>query len=468
MRTIKISPIIKIFCIYLLCLSSNSGFAQTTGGVGGGFGGGGPGGGEANPNLKTNEQALKRWQTMRFGMFIHWGPVSLRGTEIGWSRGESVSIEDYDNLYKEFNPVLFNAAEWVKTAREAGMKYIVIVSKHHDGFTMWDSKVTDYKITSSPFRRDVLREISDECRKQGILFCTYYSIADWHNPNYATRHGTDSRQIDSANMPEYIKYLKAQVSELILNYGSNILWFDGEWEGAWSHQAGMDLYHFCRNLKDDILINNRVDKGRDGMKGKTVSDMFAGDFGTPEQEVGNYDNEHAWESCITICNQWSWKPNDSLKTLKECMEILERSSGGGGNLLLNVSPMPDGRMEQRQINRLKEIGAWLNDNGESIYGTRGGPYKPSDDMVSTRIGNKIYLHFFNLPNDKIRIPMLGKRIIKSIKTIGGKEIEFSKENNSILINVQNLPFKIDSILVLELDGSALDIEDIPMPSHKKH
>jgi len=310
------------------------------------------GGGEANPGLKTNQQSLENWKAMRFGMFIHWGPVALRGTEIGWSRGDGVKVDEYDNLYKEFNPVLFNAADWVKAAKEAGMKYIVIVSKHHDGFTMWDSKVTNYKITASPFGRDVLREISDECRKQGILFCTYYSIADWHNLLYATRHGSDTRPLDSANMPVYIKYLKAQLSELILNYGTNLIWFDGEWEGAWTHEEGMDLYKYCRSLKDDLLINNRVDKGRDGMKGKTVSGKFAGDFGTPEQEVGNYDNEQAWESCITMCNQWSWKPNDSIKSLKQCIQMLVRSCGGGGNLLLNVSPMLDGRMELRQINRL--------------------------------------------------------------------------------------------------------------------
>jgi alpha-L-fucosidase len=444
---------------YFIFFLSTAGLAQKTGVSGGG---------EAYPDLKTNEKALKRWQAMRFGMFIHWGPVTLRGTEIGWSRGDGVPVEEYDNLYKEFNPVLFNAAEWVKTAREAGMKYIVIVTKHHDGFTMWDSKVTDYKITASPFGRDILREISDECTKQGILFGTYYSIADWHNPNYATRHGADTRQKDSANMTQYIQYLKAQVADLILNYGSNILWFDGEWEGAWSHQAGMDLYNYCRSLKEEILINNRVDKGRSGMKGKTVSDKFAGDFGTPEQEVGNYDNVQAWESCITICNQWSWKPNDSLKSLKDCIQTLVRACGGGGNLLLNVSPMPDGRMEQRQINRLKEMGAWLNENGGSIYGTMGGPYKPTEEMVSTRNGNKIYLHFFSLQKDNIRIPLTARHNIISIKTIGGKQIEFSKESNGLLINVQNLSPQIDTILVLELDGSVMDVEDIPMSLNKKH
>ncbi len=148
---------------------------------------------QPDPDLQTNLESLKKWQDMRFGMFIHWGPVSLRGTEIGWSRGTHVSIEDYDNLYKEFNPVLFNAADWVSTAKKAGMKYIVITTKHHDGFSLWPTDVSDYDIASTPYGKDILRQLSDECRKQGIVFGTYYSILDWHHPDYTTRYGGDPR-----------------------------------------------------------------------------------------------------------------------------------------------------------------------------------------------------------------------------------------------------------------------------------
>ena len=147
------------------------------------------GGGDARPDLKTNPASLRKWQDMRFGMFIHWGPVTLRGTEIGWSRGEQVPIEEYDALYREFNPVLFDAGRWIGAAKRGGMKYFVIVSKHHDGFCLWDTKYTDHKITATPFKRDVLRELSDECGRQGMMFCTYYSILDWHHPDYTTRHG---------------------------------------------------------------------------------------------------------------------------------------------------------------------------------------------------------------------------------------------------------------------------------------
>ncbi|NOZ63215.1 MAG: alpha-L-fucosidase, partial [Calditrichaeota bacterium] len=149
------------------------------------------GGGEANPDLKTNLESLQNWQTMRFGMFIHWGPVTLRGTEIGWSRGREVPVKEYDNLYREFNPVLFDAKEWVAAAKAAGMKYLIITAKHHDGFCLWDSKYTDYDIMSTPFKRDVVKELAEECKRQGILFGTYYSIIDWHHPDYPIRHGDD-------------------------------------------------------------------------------------------------------------------------------------------------------------------------------------------------------------------------------------------------------------------------------------
>ena len=146
------------------------------------------GGGEANPDLKTNMNSLKEWQDLKFGLFVHWGPVSLRGTEIGWSRGREVPIDEYDNLYKDFNPVLFDAEKWVGMIKFAGMKYVIITSKHHDGFCIWDSEFTDHDIMSSPFKRDILKELSDECKRQGILFGTYHSIADWHHPHYTTRY----------------------------------------------------------------------------------------------------------------------------------------------------------------------------------------------------------------------------------------------------------------------------------------
>ena len=349
------------------------------------------GGGEANPKLKTHQKSLEEWRALRFGMFIHWGPVSLMGTEIGWSRGSQVPFDVYDQLYKEFNPVHFDAGEWICLLKSSGMKYLIFVSKHHDGFVMWDTKTTDYNIMSTPFKRDILKEISEECKKQGILFGTYYSIADWRHPDYPLEHNREGRK-ENADMNAYIEYMKVQLKELVQQYHTKILWFDGEWEEPWTHEMGMDLYKFVRELDDEILINNRVDKGRQGMEGISISDRFAGDFATPEQQVGRFDTKTPWESCITICTQWSWKPDDSLKSKEECIQTLIKTVSGDGNLLLNVGPKPDGTIEKRQADRLREIGLWLKDHGHTVYQTRGGPMPPLQWGGFTQSADEIFIH----------------------------------------------------------------------------
>lgn len=425
------------------------------------------GGGEAHPGLKTNAVSLKKWQDMRFGMFVHWGPVTLRGAEIGWSRGPQVRIDDYNSLYREFNPALFNAAEWVGAAKAAGMRYLVVTAKHHDGFCIWDSKDTDYDIMSTPFRRDVLKELSEECERQGIMFCTYYSILDWHHPHYTTRYGGDRRPVESSDMNVYRKYLKSQVGDLIQKYRSKLLWFDGQWEASWTHQDGMDLYAYARGLNDKLLINNRVDKGRDeGPRGMNSSGRFAGDFGTPEQEVGAFDVERPWESCITICTQWSWKPNDRMKTLRECIQTLAKTAGGGGNLLLNVGPMLDGRIERRQIERLNEIGQWLSRYGESIYGTAGGPFKPTSWLASTRKENRIFVHLLVPPREELRLPVIPERKIKSVRVLGGASLEIHDAGNQVVVTLPREPIdENNAVLVLELDGPAGSIAPLEVPAN---
>jgi alpha-L-fucosidase len=411
------------------------------------------GGGEAYPKLKTNAASLKSWQDLRFGMFIHWGPVTLRGTEIGWSRGVEVPAADYDRLYQEFNPVLFSARDWVAAAKAAGMKYLVITTKHHDGFCLWDSRQTDYTITSTPFHRDVVKELAEECRRQGVLFGTYYSILDWHHPDYTTRHGDDPRPVDKSTMPRYIVYLKNQVAELVRDYGTRILWFDGQWEDSWTHRDGMDLYAYCRGLDDTLLINNRVDKGRKDERGLTVSSEFAGDFGTPEQEIGPYHPDLPWESCITICEQWAWKPNDKMKSLKECIQTLARTAGGGGNLLLNIGPMLDGRMEKRQVDRLGEMGRWLERYGESIYGTRGGPFRPDETLASTHKDRRIYVHLFRKPDPGFVLPGLKGRKVTGVSFLRGEKLAFKASEDGIQIDLPaRLPDETDTVIVLEFDG----------------
>jgi len=430
----------KTLLIYLFCLISFSDqiLSQNL-----------KGGGEANPSLLTNKKSLESWQDMRFGMFVHWGPVSLKGTEIGWSRGAAVSFEEYDSLYLSFNPLEFNAKEWVSLMKDAGMKYLIIVSKHHDGFVMWDTKTTDYNIMSTPYQHDIMLDLSEECERQGILFGTYYSICDWRHPDYPVEQNNPERK-ENANMGNYIEYMKAQLKELVEKYHTKIIWFDGEWEDPWTHEMGMDLYKYLRDMDDDLIINNRVDKGRHGMEGVSLSDKFAGDFATPEQQIGRYDTLTPWESCITICQQWAWKPNDKMKTKEECLTTLIKTAGGDGSLLFNVGPMPDGRIEERQAIRLQEMGDWLENYGESIYETRGGPLPPQKWGVTTRKGEKIYLHILK-PSKKIVLNDFPYKVEKIQSLIDDKKISFTDKKGDIIIKLPKVDAEIiDYILVVDI------------------
>lgn len=408
-----------------------------------------------------NKTPLSEFMDMKFGMFVHWGPVALKGTEIGWSRGREVSNEDYDNLYKEFNPTKFNADQWIKTLKDAGMKYFVITTRHHDGFSLWPSEYSDYDIAATPYKKDVLMEMKKACDKYGIMFGTYYSICDWKHPDYPLGSPGGKTVKETGDMEKFIPFIKGQTKELIEKYDTRLLWFDGEWEEPWTHEMGLDFYAYLKGLDNTVLINNRVDKGRRGMEGITISDEYAGDFATPEQRVGAYDIENPWESCITICNQWAWKPDDKMKSFEECIRTLIKTVGGGGNLLFNVGPMPDGRIEPRQVERLKEMGDWLKIYGESIYGTKGGPYKPTEKIASTRKGNIIYLHLFNWSKKSVSVPAPGNAKIKNCNVMNGDKLEFAETTEKLTLEIP-LDLRNQSVLTIEvkLDKYASTINSI--------
>lgn len=399
--------------------------------------------------------AMQSFFNDRFGMFIHWGPVSLRGTEIGWSRGREVPKNDYDSLYKEFNPVLFNADEWVKVAKDAGMKYLTITARHHDGFCLWPTKYTSYNISNTPFKKDVVGALSEACKKQGIKFCIYYSVLDWWHPQYPFHQPEKKGDVADANadIKKYIRYMKDQLKELITAYDPYMLWFDGQWETPWTDDMGREIYNYVHTLKPGIITNNRLGKEFAAMENKNIdAAKMIGDYDTPEQTVGNMNMQTPWESCFTICNQWAWKPNDKMKTLKECLTILSKTVGGNGNLLLNVGPMPDGRIEARQISRLKEIGDWLKLNGSAIYGTSGGPYMHNNHYATTRKGNKIFVHVLNTDTASLSIKTLPGIKISKAYTMGGEKVAINQNSKSITIAIpssfKNTPV---GIIVLEAD-----------------
>jgi alpha-L-fucosidase len=422
---------------------------------------------EADPTTAT-DQAVRQWQDMRFGMFIHWGPVSLKGTEIGWSRGKDVPNDVYDKLYERFNPTLFDANAWVSVAKAAGMKYLVITSKHHDGFCLWPSQYTDYHIGNTPFKRDVLRELSDACRQQGILFCTYHSVCDWYHPDYPLGSPGGRTQKQGHNMPRYYQYLKDQTRELIENYGPlGIMWFDGEWETPWTTEYGDGLYDYLKELQPSLIINNRVSKGRQGMAGTTKqSEHNPGDYDTPEQRVGGFNRERPWETCMTICQQWAWKPNDRMKSTQACIQTLLQTVGGDGNLLFNVGPMPDGRIEPRQVERLEEMGAWLRAHGQGVYGTRGGPFKPGKWGASTFRGDKIYLYVMTWPaQGPLELPAIDATI-KTARVQGGRRLEVTSRDGQLMLDVPVAERdEIATVIELTVAGQAAEIEPVDVVRH---
>ncbi len=409
-----------------------------------------------NQSRITAASYLDDFMAKRFGMFIHWGPISLRGTEIGWSRGHGVPVEEYDNLYKEFNPVLFNADKWVQTAREAGMKYITITSKHHDGFCLWPTKFSDYNISNSPFKRDIVGELARACKKQGIKFCVYFTILDWHDKNYPVHNLGDSIPDPNANMPAFVETIKNQLTEIITQYHPYMLWFDGNWEKPWTKAYGEEVYALIKKLDPTIIVNNRLGKGTH----KVLGAENVGDYATPEQEIGEINMLQPWESCITICQQWAWKPNDKMKSVKESLQTLAATAGGNGNLLFNVGPMPDGRMEERQIKMLAKMGEWLNKYGESIYGTHGGPYKPNNIYATTRKGYKIFIHLFKQSGNTLQLAPLPELQISKAYFLKGAGVSFTQNASGILLQIPTvLPDEYDAVIVLEMNKNT---ESIPV------
>lgn len=408
--------------------------------------------------VPVDQNAVKKWQDDRFGMFIHWGPVSLTAKEISWSRGgKGTPVEVYDALYKQFNPEKFNADEWVAAAKAAGMKYIVLTAKHHDGFCLWDTKLTDYNIMNSPFKRDVVKELSEACKKQGMKFGCYYSVPDTHNPDYPynlTGRGHPKRQ--KYDLDAYNRFLMGQTSELLRNYGPLVtVWYDtdGTVGETYDKNRGQQVINNARGIQPDILIDNRTGA--------------PGDYSTPEQKIGGFDMKRPWESCMTISahNHWAWGGDkDGVKPVGQVITMLVACAGGDGNMLLNVGPRPDGLIDPAQVEALKGVGDWLKTCGESIYGTRGGPYMPTPRYASTGKGNALYLHILKWDGDTAKLPPLGAEIASSSLLTGGKA---AVENTPAGLTVKVSPAdqkSPDTIVKLELKSDAMGLEPIkPLP-----
>ena len=428
----------------------------------------------ARPSQDDRDARMAWWREARFGMFIHWGLYAVPAGEYNGQRSKEIGEwimswaniprAQYEQFATRFNPVKFDAARWVRTAKEAGMRYIVITSKHHDGFSMFDSDVSSYDIVdSTPFKRDPMRELADQAKRQGITFAFYYSIMDWHHPSqYVDAPGKDpsagngQNKMRDGRKQEYVGYMKAQLRELITKYDPAVLWFDGEWVDWWTEEDGQDLYKYVRSLKPGILINNRVGKGRKGMEGLSKTDRaYAGDFGTPEQQIPASGLPGVdWESCMTMNDTWGFKSYDenwkSPETLiRNLIDIVSK----GGNYLLNVGPTAEGEIPAPSVERLGATGRWLAANGEAIYGTTAGPFTAQLSWGrATRKPGKLYLHVFDWPADgHLPVPAFGGTV-KSARLLSSPSSSLTVETTSSGFSITvpaAKPDPIASVIVLE-------------------
>ncbi len=415
---------------------------------------------------------MQWWQDARFGMFIHWGLYAIPAGEYDGKQingvGEwimntaQIPVKEYEKFAAQFNPIKFDADEWVALAKEAGAKYIVFTSKHHDGFALFDSKVTNWDVMdATPFKRDIIQELSSACEKNGIELCFYHSIMDWHHPQAQAPyypHYNDGEKVNP-EFPKYVKnYLKPQLKELLTNYGKiGILWFDGEWNKDWTSPMGKDLYNYVRSLQPDIIINNRVDKGRQGMQGLNAEGEFAGDYGTPEQEIPDTGLPGVdWESCMTMNDTWGYKASDNnWKSAEMLIRNLVDIASKGGNYLLNVGPTAEGLIPEASVERLKAIGAWMKVNGDAVYGTAASPFAKPEWGRYTQKPGKLFAIVFDKPaNGQLTIPVAAVQV-KNISAPAAPQLTFKvkPDGNGFRIQLpKTMPDKIATVIVIEYDG----------------
>lgn len=431
-------------------------------------------------NYMDETQAEKQarmqwWEDARFGMFIHWGLYAVPAGEWNGQRvkgiGEwiqaslNIPREEYAKFTDQFNPQKFDADKWIKLAKKAGMKYLVVTSKHHDGFCLWDSKQTEWDVVdATPYGKDILAQLKKACKENGVRFCTYYSILDWHHPSQYVDPEADNphagharNKMHEGRKQEYVDYMKAQLAEIIENYDPGVMWFDGEWVEWWTKEDGIMLYNYVRSLNPDIIINNRVGAGRQGMSGFDAGEGFAGDFGTPEQEIPDTGLAGVfWESCMTMNDTWGYKYfDDNWKSSETLIRNLVDIVSKGGNYLLNVGPRADGTIPEPSVVRLEDIGEWMTVYGESIYGSKASPFKAPAWGRYTHKPGTLYAHIFEWPTySKLNIPLAADSVSKAF-LLSDKEsaLEIRAEQDSTVIQLPaKAPDGIDTVLGVNYKG----------------
>ncbi len=403
------------------------------------------------------DQRTQWFRDAKFGMFIHWGPYSVLGRH-EWARNLfQIPQAEYDKYARAFNPVNFDADTWVDIAKNAGAKYMVITSKHHDGFSIYRSAVSNYDMEITPYKGDPLKLLAAAAQKKGMRLGFYHSIMDWHHPEYIPKRDWEvPNQKPGGNIDEYIGYMKSQLRELLTQYGDvATIWFDGEWEHSTAEMHSDEIYDFIRGLQPNTLINDRLYKREPGNRA---------DYGTPEQFVpatGVRDpagKPTLWESCVTI-NMDSWGYNKyemDFKTSRDLIRMLIEVVSKGGNLLLNVGPKPDGTIQSEFVTRLAAMGDWMKVNHEAIYGTVSSPFSrlPFFGRATVK-GENLYLHVFQWPADhRLRVPGI-KNKVRAARLLANQStlLDTAYEGEDLVITLPaTAPDEVASVVRLELDG----------------
>lgn len=428
----------------------------------------------ANETPAQKAERMRWFNDARFGMFIHWGIYSEWGGYVDGKRvggagewlieqgGGKVKMSKYLEARARFNPVKYDPDAWVRAAKAAGMDYIVITSRHHDGFCLWDSAITDHDVGSTPGGKDLLKPLQEACLRHGVRFCLYYSIMDWYHPDYAQRRGYNDVAQGPTNMPRFVQsFLKPQLKEITERFDPGILWFDGEWEGCYTTEMGEDIESWCRQLEPSVIINNRVGKSRKGMQGMSAGysgNKGVGDYGTPEQNIppNGFPKGVDWESCMTMNDTWGYVSSDhNWKSTTKLIQNLADCASKGGNYLLNVGPTGQGEIPAESLTRLAEIGAWMRVNGEAIKKTEAGPFiRPFDWGRITRRGNDLYLIVFKRPADgRLVLPLENQPVAVRALDASSTAPTAKVEGEELVVTLPAaLPDRHASVFKLTLDG----------------
>lgn len=400
---------------------------------------------------KENLEAREWFANAKFGLFIHWGPFSIPGDGEWVMQQRNITVKNYTRLMDFFNPEKFDAAQWVSMAKNAGMKYITLITRHHDGFSMWDTKYSDFNIMNSPYHKDIVKAIADECHKQGIKLFLYYSLLDWRRDDYSYwtgRTGQGTGRTVHGNWSDYIKFMENQLTELLTNYGEiGGIWFDGYWdqtapEGAADRTPKVDwhldeIYALIHKLQPQCLIGNNHHLSP--LPGEDFQ-MFEQDLPGENKSGLSYQkpSDLPLESCVTMNNSWGFNITDtSYKTPKQLIDLLVKASGYGANLLLNIGPMPNGVVQPEFRERLAYMGNWLHTYGESIYNTKGGYIQPKKWGAITQKGDTMFVHVLNDSSTTIALENFPyKKITKAY---------LLKDNSSIKTSLKNGALDIEAI-----------------------